>query len=315
MAALAFISSQATAADNITFEDENVKALCVENWDSDHDGELSLEEASAVKTLGKVFREKKTIATFDELQYFLGLTAIDDYAFYKSSIQRVTFPPTVTAIGEYAFSGSSIGSELRVPGTVKDIKRYAFYNCKQLNTVLLGEGVETVGYHSLSGPIRLLSLPESLTFMSSYVIDPYTSSSSSGMFMPEGDLFVFTKSAVPAAINDYAFFYVFADCHLIVPFGCTAAYKSVWAWSQFGEYIEVGDVNRDGRVDVADLTLLIAYIGGREHTDMDARIADINGDGVLDGEDVSQLCRYLLGPPHHAQRASPSFQSFKSLSV
>ncbi len=34
-------------ADNITFADANVKALCVANWDTDKDGELSMEEAAA----------------------------------------------------------------------------------------------------------------------------------------------------------------------------------------------------------------------------------------------------------------------------
>ena len=73
-------------AENITFADANVKALCIANWDTDKDGELSTDEAAAVKSLGTVFREKNNIGTFEELKYFTGLTAISDYAFYKSSI-------------------------------------------------------------------------------------------------------------------------------------------------------------------------------------------------------------------------------------
>ena len=42
-------------SDNITFADSNVKAICVQNWDTDDDGELSEAEASAVNTLGQVF--------------------------------------------------------------------------------------------------------------------------------------------------------------------------------------------------------------------------------------------------------------------
>ena len=33
-------------ADNITFADANVKALCVANWDTNYDGELSTDEAA-----------------------------------------------------------------------------------------------------------------------------------------------------------------------------------------------------------------------------------------------------------------------------
>ena len=274
IALLSIVCRQMSWADIITFADAGVKAVCVANWDTDGDGELSTDEAAAVTSLGTVFRGRTDIGSFPELRYFTGVTAID----------------------EDAFRDSGIGPDLVIPGTVKKVCRYAFYNCKQLKRIVLEEGVETVGFHAFSGPIGYLSLPASLTFIYSQAIDPYVNgSSSSGIFLPEGDLYVHVHSAVPAEIDKYAFYDLLAGGHLIVPFGCAADYKAVWPWSQFREYIETGDVNRDGRVDVADLTLLIAYIGGREHTDMDALIADINGDGVLDGEDVSQLCQYLLG--------------------
>ena len=149
-------------------------------------------------TLGTVFREKTSIDAFPELRYFTGLTAIDDYAFYKSTIS----------------------GELRVPGNVKTIGRYAFNSCRQLTAVVLEDGVEEVGWHAFSGPIRTLSLPASLTSMSSMAIDPYVNGSSSGMFTPEGDLYVYAHGTTPADINDYAFYYVFAEAHLVVPYGC-----------------------------------------------------------------------------------------------
>ena len=42
--------------DNITFADEEVKAICVKNWDTNGDGELSKTEAAAVKNLGTLFK-------------------------------------------------------------------------------------------------------------------------------------------------------------------------------------------------------------------------------------------------------------------
>ena len=282
-------------AANITFADDGVKALCVANWDTDGDGELSTGEAAAVSTLGSVFRERTGMTTFDELQYFTGLTAIGDYAFYKSSLQRVALPETVTAIGQYAFCQSALSGELRVPGTVKHIGDYAYDLCRQMTSVVLEEGVETVGWHCFSGPVTSFSLPASLAYMSSMAVNPYVSATSSGAVMPEGRLTVTVRSAVPAPVNEFAFFYVFAEARLIVPAGSLAAYKATGGWSHFAEYVEVGDVNGDGRLDITDVTLLIAYIQGREHSEIEGRIADVNGDGVLDGEDVSLLCQHLLG--------------------
>ena len=56
---------------NITFADANVKALCVANWDTNHDGELSLYEAATVTDLGEVFKNNTSITSFNELSYFL----------------------------------------------------------------------------------------------------------------------------------------------------------------------------------------------------------------------------------------------------
>lgn len=66
----------------ITFADAKVKALCVANWDADGNGELSMAEAAAVTSLGRVFEDNDDITSFDELQYFTGLTAIGANAFF-----------------------------------------------------------------------------------------------------------------------------------------------------------------------------------------------------------------------------------------
>ena len=285
--------SATAAGTNITFADSNVKALCVQNWDSDGDGELSTEEAASVKTLGIVFRENNTIASFEELSYFTGLTTINDYAFYKSSIQKVSFPESVTEIGEYAFSESSISGELHIPGTVKAIRNYAFYLCKQLMGVILEEGVETVGWHSLSGPIRTLSLPSTLTFMSSMAIDPFVNADpTSGVFLPDGDLWVYACGASPADINEYAFYYVFREAHLVVPLGSLDAYKSHSSWKLFGEYFEFGDVNKDGVVDDSDISAIEDFISSGE-SEFNPLLSDVNFDGVTDGQDVEYLKNYI----------------------
>ena len=282
-------------AANITFADSKVKALCVQHWDSNKDGDLSTDEAAAVKSLGSVFRGNKTITSFEELRHFTGLSAIDDYAFYQSSLQKVAFPESVESIGEYAFCQSGLSGELRVPGTVKYLERYAFNLCKQLTGVILEEGVETVGWHCFSGPIRTLSLPSTLTYMSSMAIDPYVSAgSSSSMVLPEGDLYVYVHGSTPAEIDDFAFFYVFADAYLVVPFGAVEAYKAVEGWSHFREYLEFGDVNMDGEINVKDVVAVSSHIMGNKPSPFNALCADTNGDGEVNVKDVVGISNYIM---------------------
>ena len=264
-------------ADNITFADANVKALCVANWDTNNDGELSTDEAAAVTSFGTVFKGNKSITTFDEMRYFTGVTVID----------------------EYAFSESSIGPTLTIPGTVKTIGNYAFYNCQSLTRIRVEEGVGKVGWHSFSGPIAYLSLPSTLTAMSSMAVDPYVNADpNSGIFIPKGDLWAYSYAKAPAAINGEAFYYVKGEGHLIVPPGTIDAYKAVAGWSHFGQYLELGDVNRDGTLDDADLESIISYVDGTEPEGFYADMADINGDGDVDEKDIQLLRNYLYPPTY-----------------
>jgi hypothetical protein len=115
-------------AGNIVFADANVKAICVANWDTNHDGELSEAEAAAVMSLGEVFKGNTEITSFDELQYFTGLTSINDNAFMGSSISSVVFPKNITSIGNCAFSG-----------------------CDDLGPIILPEGVVNIGSSAFAG--------------------------------------------------------------------------------------------------------------------------------------------------------------------
>ena len=57
-----------------------------------------------------------------------------------------------------------------------------------------------------------------------------------------------------------------------------------------------GDVNRDGQVDVTDVSMLINYILGSlpAGTDIDLEAAHVNSDALIDVSDVSQLISFIL---------------------
>jgi len=90
---------------NIDFADANVKVILLTQTkiDINGDGEISYEEAAAVTSLGYIFQWQK-IVSFDELQYFTGLTSIDNDAFNGcTSLTSITIPNSVTTIGWLAF--------------------------------------------------------------------------------------------------------------------------------------------------------------------------------------------------------------------
>ena len=135
----------------ITFLDANVKAICVEHWDIDGDGEISYSEAAAVTNLGNWFQGNTDIMMFHELQYFTGLSTIPAEAFRNCTLLNfVTLPNNLTSIGNSAFRDCSglIGG-LTIPNSVITIEDYAFYNCSGFMGLLtIGESVKTIGNYA-----------------------------------------------------------------------------------------------------------------------------------------------------------------------
>ena len=131
---------------NITFADPAVKAICVgatTNWDTNHDGELSEAEAAAVTDLGEVFKRNTEITSFDELQYFTGLTTIGNNAFSGcTALTSVTIPDGVTTIGHSAFRDSGLET-IVFPNSVTNIGARAFDGCSNLTSVTMPASVIT----------------------------------------------------------------------------------------------------------------------------------------------------------------------------
>ena len=104
--------------DVIDFQDPLVESIVVKYFDTGGDGKLSFHEAAVV--LSFLVEEGKTratdglvsifagtgITTFDELQYFTGLTRIDDGAFEGcTELTSITIPENIESIGDDAFKG------------------------------------------------------------------------------------------------------------------------------------------------------------------------------------------------------------------
>ena len=147
------------AANVIDFADAGVKALCVANWDTNGDGELSYDEAAAVTDLGTVFHDNQTITSFDELQYFTGLTNIGKYAFeHCHSLTSVIIPNSVVSIGESAFHYCESLTSITIPNSVTSIGEYAFFSCIGLTSITIPENVTNISPEALGGCDGLTSI-------------------------------------------------------------------------------------------------------------------------------------------------------------
>lgn len=170
-----------TAVDgNISFADASVKSICVAQWDTNSDGELSMSEAAAVTDIGTVFKSNSTISAFNELQYFTELTSINYQAFYNcKNLTSIIIPGKVTTIDSHAFQGCSGLSSIKVEAgnTVFDSRdncnaiirtsdNALIYGC--MNTVIPGTvtTIEGVAFNGCSN-LKFIIIPSSVTYISS----------------------------------------------------------------------------------------------------------------------------------------------------
>ena len=154
-----------TPSDYISFADEAVKAICVANWDTNKDGEISYEEAAAVKSLGKVFYEKQGISSFNELLYFTGLTIIEEEAFRECSLTSVAIPASVKTIGEKAFMQCPNLSKVTLQKGVTWIDEEAFSACA-LTSITLPESLIRIGEQAFEeNPLISVTLPRNVAYL------------------------------------------------------------------------------------------------------------------------------------------------------
>ena len=234
----------------IIFSDAAVKALCIANWDTDGDSELSSSEAAAVTDLGTVFIDNKEITVFNELQYFTGISSIGDYAFaHCSGLTSVTIPNSVTSIGSDAFNLCSGLTSITIPNSVTIIGRDAFYGCSSLTSLSIPSGITIIDEEVFRGCSNLtfVEIPDNVT------------SIGFGAFSNCSNLTTITIPSNVTTIGGYAFWncdhirvivskiqnpceidgsYTFppnvlANALLIVSRGMVATYQETEGWNKF----------------------------------------------------------------------------------
>ena len=129
--------------DIIEFACPYTKAICVQNWDTNGDGELSKEEAAAVTDIGLAFYQITNITSFNEFQYFTGITSLGDGVMMGcSNLTSITFPASLTSIGRGALANCSSLKSIVIPKGVEEIMFNPFNGCISLEKITVEEGNE-----------------------------------------------------------------------------------------------------------------------------------------------------------------------------
>lgn len=178
--------------------------------------------------------------------------------------KNTVVPSTITAIGDHAFYNCADLTEVTIPDGVTRIGEYAFYNCKRLTKITIPATVDTI--------------------------------CSDAFYTCVGLKTVTCLAPLPPVVY-YRTFISCYDATLRVERESIGDYKVAEYWNQF-RYIlattdpDVGDINGDGVITIADVTVLIDMMMNGEEL---PAYADFNGDGTVSIADVTALIDFMLG--------------------
>ena len=169
----AFVDDTPSPDEIINFADDNVKAICIENWDTNKDGELSYEEAAAVTDIGNKFYVKTKIKSFDEFQYFTGVTSVQENAFKSCiALESIVLPNSLQETSSNMFDGCGKLKNVTITEGVKSISGYTFNNCLSLTEITLPSSLTSIGSYAFSGSSFIsILIPEGVKYIGERAFD------------------------------------------------------------------------------------------------------------------------------------------------
>lgn len=135
----------------IVFADNKVKEICIAKWDTDGDGELSLDEAASITDLKSAFHNSE-IEYFDEFRFFTGIQTMGvltsdgtgtinngNYFYNCSKLKSIRLPRSIIKLGGGAFDHCASLKEIEIPFAI-NITCGPFYGCEGLESFIDVDG-------------------------------------------------------------------------------------------------------------------------------------------------------------------------------
>lgn len=155
---------------NIVFADPAAKYACVAKYDTNGDGEVSIEEAEAATSFSGLFTNWKGVTSFDEIRYFKNVHSLSGVFNGCNKLVSITVPENITDLGTSAFSGCTLLSSVLLPSGINAIGNYTFQNCSSLSSIDVPPSVTSIGQYAFNGcsALTVFEFPSGVNAIANY---------------------------------------------------------------------------------------------------------------------------------------------------
>lgn len=155
---------------NIVFADPAAKYACVTKFDTNGDGEVSIEEAEAATSFNGLFTDWKGVTSFEEINYFKNVHSLSGVFNGCTKLISLTVPENITNLGNSAFRDCSSLTSIILPSGITSIGNYTFYGCSSLTSILLPPGISSIGDYAFYGcsSLSLVDIPSNVITLGSH---------------------------------------------------------------------------------------------------------------------------------------------------
>lgn len=212
----------------------------------------------------------------------LPVTVIDWYAFENCfNLKSVTIPDTVTHISRFAFAHCTALENVNMPKNLYSIEQYAFFNCPKLKGINLPENLAVIEQRAFSGckSITQVEIPKSCQSVGEYA---FLNCDSLYRIAVNGENTMFdTRSMGYSYNNGYG---IKSGFSIDSANGTAVEYAKENNIRLKSDAIE-GDVNADGKFNIADMVMLEKYLLGNGSL-IEYSAGDLCADGKINVFDM-----------------------------
>lgn len=229
-----------------------------------------------------------------------GVTQLSRDLFYNcTSLKEVQISDTVTTIQDNVFSGCTALQQITLPETVTKLGKCTFQNCIALEAFTIPEQMTKLEDNLFTGCSSLKSIvvPTSVTEIGKAAFSQCSSLEEITILNPNCVLFDDAETICNTLSEDGS--PIFSGIIFGYEGSTAQAYAEKYGllFNSLGEdpIWEIGDVNLDGTVSMADVVMLQKYLLRKQPlTQQQGQFSDINGDDAVQVLDLVLLKQRIL---------------------